>query len=141
MNDKSLDEQIEEGLAIKQMMTSEGWKIIHKLILETQEKAFSDWAELDTDAKPEKVNELRFTKKVLGKLLAEINLIVELGTEAINLKEVEKERSITDAMFIAEKSSDSELDRLSVVQSFFDRFGDRFRGQSAGTPVSNGPKG
>lgn len=110
---KTLEEQIEEGLAVKQMfLSSPGWKVVKKIIDDMQDQAFSDWGELDFDAKPEKVAELKFTKRILTKLMAEINNAVSLGEEAAVLKQREIDGDVQEAMFIAEKSSDTEFEKL-----------------------------
>lgn len=110
---KSLEEQIEEGTAVKEMqLNSPGWRVIKKIIEDMQEKAFSDWGELDFDAKPEKVAELKFTKRILSKLMQEIESTVELGSEAVIQKQRQVDGDVQQAMFINEKSSDSEFEKL-----------------------------
>lgn len=122
MTEKSIEEQRDEGLAVKEMMqNSPGWKVVKGIISELQERAFAEWGELDFDAKPEKVAELKFTKRILSKLMEEINLKVVLGEEATQRMEQIKDGEIQQAMFVAETSTDEELEKLSKPMSFMDR--------------------
>ncbi len=139
---KTLEEQIEEGSAVKEMMSnSPGWKVIRKIIEDMQEKAFSDWGELDFDAKPEKVAELKFTKRILSKLMEEIKSTVSLGEEAVISKQRQIDGDVQQAMFTAEKSSDSEFEKLCQHIPFVGKiFGREPERASHAGPVNGQPK-
>ncbi len=122
MTEKSLEEQISEGQAVKEMFThSEGWKVVKTIILEIQERAFNEWTELDYDAKPEKQMKLKCTKTVLTDLINEINATVKLGEEALQRQDELKNQDIKEAMEVSFNSTEKEIEKLSMPQSFMER--------------------
>jgi hypothetical protein len=143
MTEKTLEEQISEGQAVKEMMShSEGWKVVKAIIMEIQERAFNEWADLPLDAPTEKQARLKCTKAVLTDLMNEINATVKLGEEAAQIAEERKNSDIREAMEVSETSTDYELEKLMKPQSFLEKIFGRepeTASQSKG-PLNGQPK-